>query len=140
MKSKEEILNKYYTRAADGAPEITADGLLNAMEEYRLHAEEAAFNAARVYQNEITGSGHKFKTFEDYKASLIAVDPTPAEPNEAHTIQFIADSILEQFIPNDAGQKTLSFDIRTNGSDYAVHYEKSTQGYWSFTGYNLIAD
>lgn len=136
MKSKEEILAKYYTQGADGMPEIAAEGLLKAMEEYRLQAEEAAFNAAKEYESGIPGGKELFETFEDYKASLIAPAPAPqAEPSEADTIQFMADSILDMFIPNDKTVEQISFDIRTNGKAYEVSYKKTAEGYWIFENY-----
>ncbi|AMR32174.1 hypothetical protein A0256_12450 [Mucilaginibacter sp. PAMC 26640] len=140
MKTREEILNSYYSQGEDGMPEISADGLLKAMEEYRLEGEEAAFNAARAYEDDIIGGKHSYETFADYKAGTTSLAPTPQEPEEGEIIQFIADSILEQFIPNDAGQNSLSFNIRTNGLEYTVRYERSVQGYWSFTGYRPDTD
>jgi hypothetical protein len=120
MKTKEEILNSYYSQGADGMPEISADGLLKAMEEYRLQAEEAAFNAAKAYEGDVIGGKELFETFTDYKASLDVPAPAPIEPTEAETIQFMADSILEMFIPQDNSVATMSFDIRSDGKGYAT--------------------
>ncbi|MEB0249584.1 hypothetical protein QN344_05520, partial [Mucilaginibacter sp. 5B2] len=92
MKSKEEILNSYYSHAADGTPEIAAYGLLQAMEEYRQQVEEAAFNAAR----ELNGDKPIFSIFADYQASLQA--KTEQLPKE-DTVRLVADSIIEQFLP-----------------------------------------
>ncbi|MBD1366433.1 hypothetical protein IDJ77_21650 [Mucilaginibacter sp. ZT4R22] len=135
MKSKEEILNNYYSQGADGMPEIAADGLLKAMEEYRLQAEKAAFNAAREYKDGAIGGRYSFQTFEDYKASLIVPVAAPAEPDESAQIQFMADSILELFIPQDKSIQTLSFNIKTGGIPYTVNYEKSPEGFWVFKDY-----
>jgi len=135
MKSKEEILNSYYSQGADGMPEISADGLLKAMEEYRLQAEEAAFNAAKAYEDDVIGGKERFETFADYKASLDVPAPAPIEPTEAETIQFMADSILEMFIPHDKSVGTVSFDIRSNGKSYTVNYTKGQDERWAFTGY-----
>ena len=136
MKTKEEILRGYYSEGADGIPEISADGLLKAMEEYREQSEEAAFNAGRRCLDAKPGGTYEFENFQDYKISLIAPIPTTLEPSEAQAVQFVADSILEQFIPNDAGQKKLSFTIKTNGMEYSVNYEKNHPGYWHFSGYS----
>lgn len=135
MKSKEEILNHHYTQGPDGMPEIAADGLLKAMEEYRQQTEEAAFNAARAYKNDLVSGTYSFETFDDYKASLIVAQPVAPEPAQAEIIQFIADSILEQFIPQDKTQQEISFKIRTSGIEYTVSYVKSAQGFWNFSGY-----
>jgi hypothetical protein len=135
MKSKEEILNNYYAQGADGMPEISADGLLKAMEEYRLQAEQAAFNAAREYEAGVIGGRHSFETFDDYKASLHILIERPAEPGEAEQIQFMADSILELFIPQDKSVKTISFKIRSNGKAYTVSYVKNEENYWGFLDY-----
>ncbi|MEO7215634.1 hypothetical protein [Mucilaginibacter sp.] len=135
MKSKEEILNNYYTQGADGMPEISADGLLKAMEEYRRQAEEAAFNAAKEYEGGVIGGKELFETFEDYRASLVIPVATPTEPDELAQIQFMADSILELFIPQDKTVEQISFDIRTNGKEYTVSYNKTPQGYWVFGTY-----
>lgn len=135
MKSKEEILNSYYSQGADGMPEISADGLLKAMEEYRLQAEEAAFNAAKAYEGGVIGGKELFETFADYKASLDVPLAATIEPTEAETIQFMADSILEMFIPHDKNIKTISFDIRSGGKSYTVNYTKRQDERWAFTGY-----
>ncbi|RWY56958.1 amidohydrolase family protein [Mucilaginibacter gilvus] len=135
MKSKEEILNNYYAQGADGMPEISADGLLKAMEEYRRQAEEAAFNAAKEFEGGVIGGKELFETYEDYKANLVVPVAAPAEPDELAQIQFMADSILELFIPQDKIVEQLSFDIRTNGKEYVVSYNKTPQGYWVFSDY-----
>ncbi|OOQ61090.1 hypothetical protein [Mucilaginibacter pedocola] len=136
MKSKEDILAKYYTQGPDGMPEIAADGLLKAMEEYREQAEEAAFNAAKAYEDDVIGGKDLFATYAEYKASLQAAIPPPPEPSEAENIQLMADSILEMFIPHDKSITTLSFDIRSNGKGYTVNYTKGENENWAFTGYN----
>jgi predicted glycosyl hydrolase (DUF1957 family) len=138
MKSKEEILQNYYSQGADGMPEIPAEGLLKAMEEYRLQAEEAAFNAGREF--DVNGGRRSFETFEDYKASLVIPAPAPAEPDESAQIQFMADSILELFIPQDKNQQALSFNIKTGGIPYIVNYEKSPEGFWVFANYTTFCE
>jgi hypothetical protein len=125
MKSKEEILKSCYTPGADGMPEIKADDLLKAMEQYS----EQAFNAARLQ----TGSSVSFTSYAEYKASL---EFAPPEPGEADNIQFIADSIMEQFVPYDKNVQEFSFDFKSSGNSYRVAYQKSSQGYWEFVKYD----
>jgi hypothetical protein len=125
MKSKEEILNSYYTVAADGMPEISAEGLLKAMEEYRMQAEETAFIAAR----QLNGTVPAYATFTDYKASL---ESKAEENKEDDTIRLVADSILHQFLPDDAQAQKLSFNFNTSGTAYTAHYVKTPSGYWEF--------
>jgi hypothetical protein len=125
VKSKEEILDKYYSAGADGLPEISADGLLKAMEEYRLAAEEAAFTAARQTEDaQLT-----YPTFADYKASnkfnLI-------EPTEHDRVKFVADSIVEQFLPSNPTAQHFSFQFRTNGKEYTARYIRNALGYWEY--------
>lgn len=127
MKSKEEILNNYYSQGADGVPEITADGLLKAMDEYRLQAEEAAFNAAR----ELNGSQPTFVTFDDYKASMQAI--TEQQPQE-DTVRLMADSIIEQFLPDDPNQHTFEFSFKAEGTHHTVLYKRNPAGQWEYGG------
>ncbi|RYU86529.1 hypothetical protein EWM62_17905 [Mucilaginibacter terrigena] len=127
MKSKEEILNSYYSHAADGTPEIAADGLLQAMEDYRLQAEEGAFNAAR----ELNNGQPIFATFADYKANLQA--KTGSLPKE-DTIRLIADSIIEQFLPDDPDHHTFEFSFKAEGANHTVVYKRNTTGQWEYTG------
>lgn len=128
VKSKEEILDKYYTTDANGLPEIAADGLLKAMEEYRTQAEEAAFNAARLQQDDQP----IHQTFADYKASI---EIKPVEPTENDKIKFIADSIVEQFLPSDPTAQHFSFEFRTEGKEYTAHYIKNGSGYWEYESF-----
>nr|WP_067062301.1 hypothetical protein [Mucilaginibacter sp. L294] len=125
MKSKEEILNSYYSQGADGMPEIAADGLLNAMEEYRQQAEEAAFNAAR----ELNSNQPTFATFTDYQASLQA--KTEQQPKE-DTVQLVADSIIEQFLPDDPAEQTFEFRLKTEGVYYIAYYTRNATGDWEY--------
>ena len=141
MKSKQEILQNYYSQGTDGTPEISAEGLLKAMEEYRLQAEETAFTAARQLNSDVAYIDYSFPSFEAYQASLQVPEPIVSESDmEAANIQLIADSILEQFIPHDATVQTLQFNIRTNGIGYTVHYNKAEQGYWIFSGFHRSED
>ena len=120
-------MNSYYSQGADGMPEIAADGLLNAMEEYRLQAEEAAFNAAR----ELNGNTPAFATFADYKASLEA--KTAQLPKE-DTVKLVADSIIEQFLPDNPDEHTFEFSFKTEGVNYTVQYKRNQQGNWEYAG------
>ncbi|MBL4677533.1 MAG: hypothetical protein JKY70_15230 [Mucilaginibacter sp.] len=128
MKSKEEILDKYYSSGADGLPEISANGLLKAMEEYRLEAEEAAFIAARQMQ----GNNPFYHSFADYKASI---EVKPAEPTESDRLKFVADSIVEQFLPSDPTSQHFSFQFRTEGKEYTARYIRNAQGYWEYESF-----
>jgi hypothetical protein len=127
MKSKEEILNSYYSQGEDGMPEIAADGLLKAMEEYRLQAEEAAFNAAR----QLNGNAPAFVTFADYKATLEA--KTEQQPKE-DTVRLVADSIIEQFLPDDPAEQTFEFSFKAEGTNHTVIYKRNEHGQWEYAG------
>ncbi len=127
MKSKEEILNSYYSLGADGMPEIAANGLLNVMEEYRLQAEEAAFNAARKLNHNTPA----FATFADYKASL---DTEVKQQPKEDTVRLVADSIIEQFLPDDPNMQTFEFTFKTEGLDYTVLYKRNVQAQWEYAG------
>lgn len=127
MKSKEEILNSYYSHGADGNPEIAAEGLLKAMEEYRLQAEEAAFNAAR----DIIGATPKFASFADYQASQKAkIEQQPKED----TLRLVADSIIEQFLPDDPAEQTFEFGFKAEGEYHTVIYKRNGAGRWEYSG------
>ena len=127
MKSKEEILNSYYSQGADGMPEIAADGLLNAMEEYRQQAEEAAFNAAR----RLNGNTPTFATFADYKAGLEAqIKQRPKED----TVRLVADSIIEQFLPDDPTEQTFEFNFKAESTNHTVIYKRNPTGQWEYAG------
>ncbi|MCO5934501.1 hypothetical protein NAF17_03020 [Mucilaginibacter sp. RB4R14] len=125
MKSKEEILNSYYSHGEDGTPEIAAYGLLQAMEEYRQQAEEAAFNAAR----ELDGHKPAFTNFVDYQASLQA--KTEQLPKE-DTVRLVADSIIEQFLPDDPAEQTFEFSFKAEGTNQTVLYKRNAAGQWIY--------
>jgi len=128
VKSKEDILQKYYTYTPDGIPEINHSGLLKAMEEYRLEAEEAAFKAAREMQQQ----QYQYPTFKEYKESLAA---QPIQVSESDKIKLIADSIVEQFLPSDPATLNFSFNFRTEGKSYTAFYARNQQGYWEYQSY-----
>jgi hypothetical protein len=127
MKSKEEILNSYYSHGADGTPEIAADGLLQAMEEYRQQAEEGAFNAAREFND----AKPTFATFTDYQISLQT--KTEQQPKE-DTVRLVADSIIEQFLPDDPAEQTFEFNFKAEGTNQTVIYKRNAAGQWEFAG------
>jgi hypothetical protein len=127
MKSKEQILDSHYSQGADGLPEIALAGLLQAMEEYRQQAEEAAFLAARL-QN---GAFPFFNSFQDYQASMQAeVSHLPKED----TVRLVADSIIEQFLPDDLNEKTFEFSFKTEGVSYTVQYKRNIHDNWDYAG------
>ena len=120
-------MNSYYSQDEDGMPEIAADGLLKAMEEYRLQGEEAAFNAARL----LNGTTPTFVTFADYKASLEAkTEPLPKED----TVRLVADSIIEQFLPDDPAEQTFEFSFKAEGTNHTVIYKRNPIGHWEYAG------
>jgi len=120
MKSKEQILDSYYTPGKDGLPEMSAADLLKAMDEYA----EQSFAAAR----ELCGSDFTFQSFADYRASL-HIAPAAIQ---ADNIRLIADSVVTQFLPNDPQATTFSFEFRSEGNNYTAHYIKNSLGYWEF--------
>jgi hypothetical protein len=127
MKSKEQILDSHYSQGTDGSPEIALAGLLQAMEEYKQQAEEAAFLAARS-QN---GSHPVFSSFKDYQASLQTnVAHLPKEDN----VRLVADSIIEQFLPDDPNEKTFEFSFKTEGISYTVQYKRNIHDNWEYAG------
>lgn len=126
MKRKDEILNNYYTQGTDGMPEIAADGLLKAMDEYA----EQAFNAARLSKD----SASLYPTFAHYKA---ATEQMAQHKNDlTDSIRFMAESILEQFIPDDPSAQNFSFEIKTGGIYYTVFYIKNLHGQWEFAKFS----
>ncbi|WP_162996463.1 hypothetical protein [Mucilaginibacter celer] len=125
MKSKEEILNSYNTTGADGLPEISAEDLLNAMEAYKQQWAEAAFEAARKQKN----GTYQFDTFNDFVESEKQTIPT-AEDNFSSTIAAVADSIVTNFLPDDASTNEFSFDFNLEGNRYTAFYTKDLDGYW----------
>ncbi|TSD66215.1 hypothetical protein FFF34_002095 [Inquilinus sp. KBS0705] len=122
MKSKEEILYSYYTEAKDGLPEISADDLLKALDEYASQS----FNAAR----EINNTEPVFATYTDYLAKLEA-----NKPGQSDKIRLIADNVVSQFLPTDPAIKEFSFDFKTDGVNYTACYTKNQQGYWEYISF-----
>ncbi|TWR29011.1 hypothetical protein FPZ43_12170 [Mucilaginibacter pallidiroseus] len=126
MKTKEEILDSFYSTGADGNPEMSANDLLNAMEAYARQAFEAAKQTQHGQQT--------FTSYADYVATL---QPEPHNA-EAETVRLVSETIIEQFIPHDPAVQQFSFDFKTSGKSYRVHYQKSAQGYWEFNGYDCL--
>lgn len=130
MKSAEEILRSYYTQGSDGMPEIAADGLMKAMEEYRLQAEAAAFSAAR----QISADGSfTYADIDAYREGLL-ITATPEDDVQAR-VRIVAESIFELFLPQDGITTAFSFPIRTEGKAYMVNYRKDSKGLWMFDSY-----
>ena len=133
MKSKEEILNSFYTAGPDGMPEISANDLLNAMETYKDQVAEDAFNAARKQKD----NGYEFDTYTDY-VSHTALIAQKAQENRNlldESITLVADSILPNFLPRDGSVKELSFDFTMQSKSYTAFYIKDATGYWQLNRY-----
>ncbi|MBK0380972.1 hypothetical protein [Mucilaginibacter segetis] len=131
MKSKEEILKNYYTYTPNGEPEISADKLLQAMEDYREQTEANAFDAGRLLKDDKADHIHYlYPTFADYKLNL----ERETDPHK-NNIKLVADSILPQFLPDDPNALSLSFNFKTGGKQYSAFYTKNPEGYWEFNNY-----
>ncbi|MEO3403191.1 hypothetical protein AAFN85_04765 [Mucilaginibacter sp. CAU 1740] len=125
MKTKEEILDSYNTTGSDGLPEISAGDLLNAMEAYKQQWAEAAFEAARKQKNGV----YEFESFSDFVESEKPSVPS-VEDNFGITLAAVADSIVTNFLPDDASVNEFSFDFNLEGKGYTAFYEKDAEGYW----------
>jgi len=130
MKSKEEILDSYNTTNTDGLPEISAADLLNAMEVYKQQWAEAAFEAARKMKN----GAFEYESFNDFEESQKVNTPAP-EDNFGITIAAVADSIVTNFLPDDASVNEFSFDFSLEGKGYTAFYAKDTAGYWKMNSW-----
>jgi hypothetical protein len=122
MKSKEEILHSHYSEGKDGMPEISADGLLKAMEEYS----EQSFNAAR----EISGDVKKFPAYPDYLSTIEML-----KPRQEDYIRLTADNVVSQFLPTDPDAKDFSFSFKNEGINYTALYTKNAQGFWEYDSF-----
>jgi hypothetical protein len=133
MKSKEEILNSYYTTGRDGMPEISAEDLLNAMEAYKNQIAEDAFNAAR----KLNDNGYEFATYADYVNHTVLIAQKEQENHNEldESITLVADSILPNFLPGDNSVKELSFDFTMQGKGYTAFYIKDSTGYWQLNSW-----
>ena len=47
-------------------------------------------------------------------------------------IQYVADSIMSDFIPKDENAREMSFAFTLDGTNYEVIYEKDSKGTWQF--------
>jgi hypothetical protein len=138
MKTKEEILNSFYTTGAGGMPEISAPDLLNAMEAYKQQSLADAFNAARELKDELAEHpDYSFATLEDYiKSTEIKVAKSEKDELTEH-IALVADSVLPHFLPDDASITEFSFDFNMMGIGYTAFYTKDESGYWQMTKWRL---
>ncbi|MDN3580024.1 hypothetical protein [Mucilaginibacter flavus] len=138
MKTKEEILNSFYTAGADGMPEISAPDLLNAMEAYKQQSVADAFNAARKLKDESADlPDYSFATLDDYvKSTEIKVAKSEKDELSEH-IALVADSVLPHFLPDDASITEFSFDFNMMGIGYTAFYSKDDAGYWQMTKWRL---
>jgi len=133
MKSKEDILNSYYTAGNDGQPEISAADLLKAMEAYKQQAAEAAFNAARQLQN----NSYEFAAYADYESHLLLSAQKEQESTKPldEAVAMAANSVLPNFLPHDAAVNELSFNFTMSGTNYTAYYIKDARGYWQLNNW-----
>lgn len=131
MKSKEEILNSFYTASSDGQPEISAADLLNAIETYKDQCAEAAFNAARQQ----TGTVFEFAGYIDYVNHILQISQKEQEKynNLDKAIALAANSVLPNFLPYDNSVNELSFHFTMQGTGYTAFYHKDANGYWQLS-------
>lgn len=47
-------------------------------------------------------------------------------------IQYVADSIMSDFIPKDKNAQDLSFAFTLDGTNYEVVYQKDNKGNWQY--------
>jgi hypothetical protein len=134
MKSKEEILNSYYTTGRDGMPEISAEDLLNAMEAYKDQIAEDTFNAARKLKD----NTYEFATYADYinHTALLAQNEQENLNELDESIALVANSVLPNFLPHDSSVNELSFDFTMQGKRYTAFYIKDATGYWQLNNWS----
>lgn len=132
MKSKEEILQSYYTQqGVDGMPEISAADLLNAMEAYKQQCVEDAFiNARKLKDESAIQLNYLFATLDDYIESTKVVAPKAPQQELAEAVAMVADSILPNFLPDDSAVNELSFEFNMKGTGYTAFYIKDAKGFW----------
>jgi len=138
MKTKEEILNSFYTTSADGVPEISAPDLLKAMEAYKQQSLADAFNAARKLKDEFAPMpDYQFKNLEDYiKSTEIKVVKNDKD-ELSEQIALVADSVLPNFLPDDPAVTEFAFDFNMMGIGYTAFYTKDTDGYWQMNRWRV---
>ncbi|WP_184550421.1 hypothetical protein [Mucilaginibacter sp. FT3.2] len=138
MKTKEEILNSFYTAGANGMPEIAAPDLLNAMEAYKQQSLQDAFNAARMLKDESSAPpDYRFCDLDDYiKSTEIKVAKHERDELSEH-IALVAESVLPNFLPDDPTVNEFSFDFNMMGIGYTAFYIKDENGYWEMNRWRL---
>jgi len=138
MKTKEEILNSFYTAGADGMPEISAADLLKAMEAYKQQSLEETFNAARKLKDESSVQpDYRFANFNEYIKN-IGIKVSKVEKDElGEQIALVADSVLPNFLPDDPSVNEFSFDFNMMGIGYTAFYAKDGDGYWQMKRWKL---
>jgi len=138
MKTKEEILNSFYTRGADGQPEISTADLLKAMDAYKQQSLQEVFEAARrLRDHSDTQPDYRFATFDEYlKSKEIKVLKNGRDELTEH-IALVADSVLPNFLPDDPTINEFSFDFNMMGIGYTAFYAKDNAGYWQMSRWRL---
>ncbi|SEO72223.1 hypothetical protein [Mucilaginibacter sp. OK283] len=138
MKTKEEILNSFYTTGADGVSEISAPDLLKAMEAYKQQSLADAFNAARKLKDEFAPTpNYQFKNLEDYiKSTEIKVVKNDKD-ELSEQIALVADSVLPNFLPDDPTVTEFAFDFNMMGIGYTAFYTKDADGYWQMVRWRV---
>ena len=133
MKSKEEILNSFYTPGNERQPEISAEDLLNAMEAYKDQYAEQAFTAARKLKD----NTYEFATYADYVHHTQQLLQNELEkPDElADAIALAANSVLPHFLPDDNAVNQFSFEFTMNAITYTAFYTKDNNGYWQLSSW-----
>ena len=132
MKSKEEILNSFYTTDSDGMPEISANDLLNAMEVYKEQCAQAAFDAAR----QLKENAYEFAAYTEYIDHIKLIAQRKQEShNLDDAIALAANSVLPNFLPHDHSANELSFNFAMQGNAYTAFYHKDVKGYWQLSSW-----
>lgn len=138
MKTKEEILNNFYTAGADGVPEISAPDLLKAMEAYKQQSLQDAFNAARALKDESSvPPEYRFTNLDDYIKSTEIKVAKHDRDELSEQIALVAESVLPNFLPDDPTVNEFSFDFNMMGIGYTAFYIKDDNGYWEMNRWRL---
>ncbi len=138
MKSKEDILNSFYTTGANSTPEISAADLLKAMEAYKQQGLHDVFYAARKLKDDDAATpAYRFATLEDYiKSTEIKVVKNDKD-ELSEQIALVADSVLPNFLPDDPTVNEFAFDFNMMGIGYTAFYIKDADGYWQMNRWRL---
>lgn len=138
MKTKEEILNSFYTAGDNGMPEISAPDLLNAMEAYKQQSMQDAFNGARMLKDESSAiPDYRYACLEDYIKSTEIKVAKHERDELSEQIAMVAESVLPNFLPDDPAINKFSFDFNMMGIGYTAFYTKDDSGYWQMTKWRL---